>query len=203
MKLKSLSAAIALLSAPAYALDGQILDVDGKAISGAEIKVVGQPVSTTTNEQGNFQLDLDSAAQLHVTAPGFVHKNLPINADQLSEPQRIVLARSIIEQVDVVGLPLHASNLESAIPITVLAGEELRNKQAATLGDSLAGEVGVHTNFHGNVASTPVIRGLSGSRVLITQNSLDVSDVSRVGPDHSVATEVSTAEQVEVLRGPS
>ena len=203
MKLKSLSAAIALLTAPAYALDGQILDIEGKAISGAEIKVVGQSVSTTTDEQGNFQLDLDSTAQLHVTAPGFVHKNLPINADQLSEPQRIVLARSIIEQVDVVGLPLHASNLESAIPITVLAGEELRNKQAATLGDSLAGEVGIHTSFHGNVASTPVIRGLSGSRVLITQNSLDVSDVSRVGPDHSVASEVSTAEQVEVLRGPS
>jgi iron complex outermembrane receptor protein len=38
---------------------------------------------------------------------------------------------------------------------------------------------------------------------LITQNSLDVSDVSRVGPDHSVATETSTAEQVEILRGPA
>ncbi len=53
------------------------------------------------------------------------------------------------------------------------------------------------------MASTPVIRGLSGPRVLIAQNGLDVSDVSRVGPDHSVATEASTAEQIEVLRGPA
>lgn len=203
MKLKSLSAAIALLSAPVYALDGQISDSAGKAIAGASVHVVGQSLSTTTDNEGRFQLDINTAAQLHVTAPGFVHKNISVNAEQLDQSQRIALARSIIEQVDVVGIPLHASTLESAIPITVLAGEELRNKQAATLGDSLAGEVGVHTNFHGNVASTPIIRGLSGPRVLITQNSLDVSDVSRVGPDHSVATEVSTAEQVEVLRGPS
>lgn len=203
MKLKSLSAAIAVLSAPVYALDGHISDSDGKAIAGASVSVVGQSLSATTDTQGRFQLDTDQAVQLHITAPGFVHRNLAIGSDALNTPQRITLARSIIEQIDVVGIPLHASNLESAIPITILVGDELRNKQAATLGDSLAGEVGVHTNFHGNVASTPVIRGLSGPRVLITQNSLDVSDVSRVGPDHSVATEVSTAEQVEVLRGPS
>ena len=57
---------------------------------------------------------------------------------------------------------------------------------------------GVNTNFHGKVASTPIIRGLSGPRVLITQNGLDVSDVSRVGPDHSVASEASTAKKAPV-----
>src|SRR5690349_10181019 len=37
--------------------------------------------------------------------------------------------------------------------------------------------------YFGPVASSPVIRGLSGPRVLITQNGLDAGDVSRVGPD--------------------
>ncbi len=111
--------------------------------------------------------------------------------------------KAAIEQVTVTGFPAHTSVIESALPVSVLSGEELRNQQAATLGDTLARQPGVNTNFHGNVASTPVIRGLSGPRVLITQNSLDVSDVSRVGPDHSVASEVSSAQQVEVLRGPA
>ena len=79
----------------------------------------------------------------------------------------------------------------------------LRRQQAATLGDTLEKLPGVQSNFHGNVASTPIIRGLSGPRVLITQNGLDVSDVSRVGPDHAVASEASTAKQIEVLRGPA
>ena len=198
-----LSLAIAWVSASAYALDGQILDAYGGAVSDAQVRVVGKRISTSTDEQGYFKLDIDTAAELHVSAPGFVHQTIRLETNELENTQRIVLTQSVIEQVDVIGIPLHASNIESAMPIDVLSGEELRRKQAATLGDSLAGEVGVHTNFHGNVASTPIIRGLSGPRVLITQNSLDVSDVSRVGPDHSVAAEVSTAEQVEILRGPA
>lgn len=201
MKFKLLSVAVALSSAYSHAFDGQVVDTDGQAIQGAKVMIPGQRKSATTNEQGAFTLDTENTIELHISAPGYAHKTLMV--DGKAGPQRIVLINSAIEQVDVIGIPLHASNIESAMPVNVLTGEELRNKQAATLGDSLANEVGVHTNFHGNVASTPVIRGLSGPRVLITQNSLDVSDVSRVGPDHSVATEVSTSEQVEVLRGPA
>ncbi len=204
MKLKLLLlAAITWASASAFALEGQVVGINDKAISGALVKVVGKNVSVNTDEQGSFLLDIDTAAELHISAPGFVHQTVRLESSEINNIQRIVLTQSVIEQLDVIGIPLHASNIESAMPINVLSGEELRNKQTATLGDSLAGEVGVHTSFHGNVASTPIIRGLSGPRVLITQNSLDVSDASRVGPDHSVAAEVSTAEQVEILRGPA
>ena len=113
------------------------------------------------------------------------------------------MARSAIEVIDVHATPMHLSVMESATPVSVLSGETLRRQQAATLGDTLEKLPGVQSNFHGNVASTPIIRGLSGPRVLITQNGLDVSDVSRVGPDHAVASEASTAKQIEVLRGPA
>lgn len=204
MRLKLLLlATLTWVSVSAFALEGQIVDINGKAIAGALVKVIGKNVSTRTDEKGSFMLDIAAAWEIHISASGFVHQTHRIEASEIDNIQRIVLTQSVIEQVDVIGIPLHASNIESAMPINVLAGEELRNKQAATLGDSLVGEVGVHTSFHGNVASTPIIRGLSGPRVLITQNSLDVSDVSRVGPDHSVTSEVATAEQVEILRGPA
>lgn len=108
-----------------------------------------------------------------------------------------------LEVIEVVGLPWHASTLESAQPVSVLEGEALARRQASTLGETLSRQVGVHTNYFGPVASSPIIRGLSGPRVLITQNGLDAGDASRVGPDHLVTTEASTAEQIEVLRGPS
>lgn len=108
-----------------------------------------------------------------------------------------------LEVIEVVALPWHASTLESAQPVSVLDGEALARRQSSTLGETLAQEVGVHTNYFGPVASSPIIRGLSGPRVLITQNGLDAGDASRVGPDHLVSTETSTAEQIEVLRGPS
>src|SRR5690606_28756087 len=40
-------------------------------------------------------------------------------------------------------------------------------------------------------------------RVMVTQNGFDAGDASRVGPDHLVATEASTARQIEILRGPA
>ena len=115
----------------------------------------------------------------------------------------VVLPRSVMEVIDVHATPLHTSSIESALPINVLREDELKMKQAATLGETLKNEVGVHSSYYGPVASTPIIRGLDGPRVLITQNGLDVGDASRVGPDHVVATETSTATQIEVLRGPA
>lgn len=201
MKYKLLAAAVALASLPAHALDGSVVDDRGSPIAGATIEIEGSKKFIVSDAQGRFSL-ADDVQEIHITAPGFSHRMVHLD-DQTRATLVIALAKTVIEQVDVIGLPIHASAIESAIPVAVLSGEALRNQQAATLGDTLARVPGVNTNFHGNVASTPVVRGLSGPRVLITQNSLDVSDVSRVGPDHSVASEVSTAQQVEILRGPA
>jgi iron complex outermembrane receptor protein len=115
----------------------------------------------------------------------------------------ISLSATVMEVVDVYATPLHSSSIESALPVSVISGDELRLKQASTLGETLKNEVGVHSSYFGPVASSPIIRGMDGPRVLITQNGLDVGDASRVGPDHAVAADAGTAQQVEVLRGPS
>jgi len=122
---------------------------------------------------------------------------------QSDQPAKQKPANTVIETVNVIGLPWRSSNMESAQPVTVLGGEQLRERQASTLGETLKNEVGVHSNYYGPVASSPIIRGLEGPRVLITQNGLDAGDASRVGPDHAVATEASTARQIEILRGPA
>lgn len=93
--------------------------------------------------------------------------------------------------------------MESALPINVVAGDELKFKQASTLGETLKNEVGVHSTAYGAGSSSPIIRGFDGPRVLISQNGLDAGDVSRVGADHAISSDSSTAEQIEVLRGPA
>ncbi len=186
----------------ANALSGTVSDEDGAPIVGAKIKIVGSKIDVKTDADGKFAFDLEKVDELHIFAPGYSHKILHLHGEH-GNSLDIVLVSSAIEQTDVIGLPLHASTIESAQPITVVAGEELRNIQTSTLGETLKNEVGVHSSYFGPVASSPVIRGLDGPRVLITQNSLDVSDASRVGPDHIVATEASTAKQIEILRGPA
>lgn len=98
---------------------------------------------------------------------------------------------------------LNRTVLESSTPVTIISGEQLDQNQAATLGETLRNVPGVHGSYFGPVASTPIIRGLDGPRIKVVQNGLDASDASRVGPDHQVAAETSTATQIEVLRGPA
>jgi iron complex outermembrane receptor protein len=88
-------------------------------------------------------------------------------------------------------------------PARVLSGNELRDKIDTTLGGTLEREPGVSASSFGAGASRPVIRGLEGPRVKILQNGMAVSDVSSLSNDHAVATEASSARQIEILRGPA
>ncbi|TMO58317.1 TonB-dependent receptor, partial [Pseudoalteromonas phenolica] len=200
-----LSAALPF-SAIANQVSGTVLDKNNQPVANAKVSIMGSLKAVETNSKGEFVLSgiKPGKVELHAAASGFAHFNSIYDLTELGlKDIKVSLTPSAIEVIDVVASPFHASNMESATPVSVLSGDALRNQQSATLGDSLAKEVGVHTNFHAGVASTPIIRGLSGPRVLITQNGLDVSDASRVGPDHSVSSEASTAEQIEVLRGPA
>lgn len=202
MKYTLLAAAIAAISSNAYALTGKVVDERGAAVIGAKIEVVGSNALYQTDEYGQFNIPEDSVDEIHVEAIGFNHRVLHLHGAHTGS-LTVTLMRGVLEIMEVIGIPIHASKIESAQPVSVLAGDMLRKKQASTLGETLKNEVGVQSNYYGGVSSSPIIRGLDGPRVLITQNSLDVSDASRVGPDHVVATEASTAEQIEILRGPA
>ncbi|MDO6694618.1 TonB-dependent receptor [Aliiglaciecola sp. 3_MG-2023] len=205
-RIVALVSALIPASLMAQSIEGVVKNSEGNAVKGALITVEGTSAKTLTNSDGRFVFnDLKAGLnELHISASGFAHlyQDIVLTEDGV-EALALTLIRSPIEVIDIVGTPIHMSVMESASPVSVLSGETLRRQQASTLGDTLEKLPGVQSNFHGNVASTPIIRGLSGPRVLIAQNGLDVSDVSRVGPDHSVATEASTSQQIEVLRGPA
>ncbi len=197
------SSALFSTAAMAQQISGKVLDSQGQPIINATVKIIGQNNQVTTNQSGVFIVNIDDkGGELHIFAPSFVHKNVMVSAANNGDLE-VKLEKAAIEIIDVVASPFHNSNIESAMPATVLSGDNLRMSQTSTLGDTLKNEIGVHSNFHGGVASTPIIRGLDGPRVLIAQNGLDAGDASRVGPDHSVSAEATTSERIEVLRGPA
>ncbi|MGK5025406.1 TonB-dependent receptor domain-containing protein [Janthinobacterium sp. RB2R34] len=92
---------------------------------------------------------------------------------------------------------------DMSTPVTVLEGDELVRAREATLGETLAGQPGIHSSHFGAGASRPIIRGMDGPRVKVLSDGAEVQDASTISPDHAVASEPMLAEQVEVLRGPS
>jgi iron complex outermembrane recepter protein len=109
-----------------------------------------------------------------------------------------------VQSVTVIGVPLSkVERMQLLVPATVVSGNDLRNKTASSLGDTLSGELGVSSSGFGTAASRPVIRGLEGPRVKILQNGMEVADVSSLSNDHAVGSDGSTAQQIEILRGPA
>lgn len=193
-------------TALAQQISGKVVDHQGKAVVSAVVNINGTGHITTTNEQGTFTFSSLKAGsiELHASATNYTHNNQHIILKESDISGVVIkLSPSVMEVLDVYATPLHSSTIESALPVNVISGDDLKLKQTSTLGETLKNEVGVHSSFYGSVASSPIIRGLDGPRVLITQNGLDAGDASRVGADHAVSTETSTATQIEVLRGPA
>lgn len=88
-------------------------------------------------------------------------------------------------------------------PVTVIAGDELNQKRASTLGETLDGLPGVHNADFGQGVGRPVVRGLQGSRVQVLEDGLSTSDISGEGADHAIGLDTGRADQIEVFRGPA
>lgn len=99
--------------------------------------------------------------------------------------------------------PLYTDEASVVQPASVLRGDDLRRRQASSLGDTLDREPGVQSGGMGPGASRPVIRGQDAPRVRVLDNGLGSMDVSTISPDHQSAVETLGATQVEILRGPA
>jgi len=121
----------------------------------------------------------------------------------------IAIADNQIPAIEIPSLIVTADPLgarspdELIIPVTVLTGEELDQRRAGTLGETLDGLPGVSNSDFGPGVGRPVVRGLQGSRVQILDDGLKTADVSGEGGDHTIAIDSMRAEQIEVIRGPA
>ena len=86
---------------------------------------------------------------------------------------------------------------------TALDREDIVERLATTLGDTLDSEPGVSTTFFGQGASRPVLRGLGAERVQVLTNGIGVIDASAASQDHQVAADGIDAQKIEILRGPA
>jgi len=99
--------------------------------------------------------------------------------------------------------PLERSIDEAITGQSILTGDELQDRLASTIGETLKLEPGVSSTSFGAGASRPIIRGQGGDRVRVLTNGVGSIDASSASPDHAVAVEPAQAERIEVLRGAS
>ena len=87
-------------------------------------------------------------------------------------------------------------------PDVVFSGSKLRHNLGRTIGETVDYEPGIAQRSMGPAPSRPVLRGLSGNRLLVLEEGARTGDLSATSSDHAVAIEPMTAERIEIIRGP-
>lgn len=87
-------------------------------------------------------------------------------------------------------------------PTSVIGDAELDRRIQATLGQTVQAQPGVTSSSVGPTTARPVIRGLSGDRIVLLEDGQRPGDMSSFSGDHAVAIEPITAKQIEIVRGP-
>lgn len=90
----------------------------------------------------------------------------------------------------------------SPLPASALGGDALRRAQGVSLAHVLESLAGVRTLSTGAQIGKPVIRGLTGSRVLVLENGSRLEDYSWSDED-GPSVETGFVRRVELIRGPA
>ncbi|WP_196137836.1 TonB-dependent receptor [Aliikangiella sp. G2MR2-5] len=193
------------LSTPAKVIQGVIKNASGEPMKRVEVKVRGELVSAVTNENGEFSLDLPLGIHILDVEGGskaHFHQQVEVNEGN-NELVELTLEDEPTHKIVVTANPLEHTSLDMATPTIVMSGEELVMKRATTLGEILQSQPGLSLSSFGPAVARPVIRGLGGARVQITNNQMIVQDASTTSADHDVGVEPLLAEQIEVVKGPA
>jgi iron complex outermembrane receptor protein len=98
---------------------------------------------------------------------------------------------------------IERSETDKAQSVTILNENNLKERAAPTLGDTLSNEPGVAGSGFAPGASRPVIRGQADNRVRVLNNGTEVFDVSNLSPDHAPSVSALLSQSIEVVRGPA
>ncbi|MBD3169657.1 MAG: TonB-dependent receptor [candidate division Zixibacteria bacterium] len=107
-----------------------------------------------------------------------------------------------VDPVIVVGYQPRSKFEELGEKSSTLKGTELQQELGLTLASTLKDETGLAMRSMGPAPARPVIRGLGGDRVVISEDGRKTVDLSSTSPDHAVTIEPFSVEKIEVIRGP-
>lgn len=109
----------------------------------------------------------------------------------------------ILDRMVVTATPFARDQAELTSATGILSGTALLVQRQASLGETLAGQVGLSATGFSAGASRPIVRGLGGERIRILQNGIGTIDASGVSPDHAVSGEPFLVKSIEIVRGPA
>ena len=192
---------------PLYSLEGEVVEkLRHVQLDTVTVRVKGLEESVLTDASGRFKFDAVPEGQqtLQFLKVGYQRFEQVVNVNASTPYLKIELAALPFQlnTIKVYGSNRYLSQFEETTDLA-LDEEELQRRLGMTLANTLANETGVSQRTMGRAIARPVIRGLGGDRLLILENGERTGDKSASSADHAVSIDPTTAEGVEITRGPA
>jgi iron complex outermembrane recepter protein len=186
-----------------------VVDRDsGQPVVAAHVRVAGLRRTDFTHEDGGFRIPRVPAGRHTLVVERIGYATTEEEVEVLDGGVADVEIRLDRSAIQLPGMVVTATGREQRAdqvyrPTGVLSGGDLQRALSSSLAETLKGEPGLALQRFGPAPAQPVIRGMSGDRVLVLEDGHRTGDLSHTAPDHAVGIDPITAERIEVVRGPA
>ncbi len=184
---------------------GTVLDKkDNQPIPYAQVYFVDLKTGTTTDENGIFKIEHfnQKNIQIQITFVGYKILDEIVNLDTTKE-KTFYLEQSHIELKEIVLLaPTGKLQGENIVSVEHEKIKKLQQTAPLTLAEAISNIPGVEQNTTGAGIGKPVIRGLSGNRIVTYAQGIRIEN-QQWGDEHGLGIGEVGIESVEVIKGPA
>ncbi|HEX9394825.1 MAG TPA: TonB-dependent receptor [Gemmatimonadales bacterium] len=199
----ALLALLTLLGSPADTLRGRVTDTTGAPLPGVGVSIAELDRGARSDASGAFAFAHVPPGRYTVVARmvGFAPRTASVTVPEAA-PLVLALRPAAFELPAVVVTATRSPSDPLASPLaTSTLGAERPAKQDISLAHALASVPGVRVVSTGGEMGKPMIRGLTGSRVLTLDAGNRLEDYSWSDED-GPSVDAAFADRVEVIRGP-
>lgn len=187
---------------------GVVRDSSGTPLANVQVIVAEARRTITTDSEGKFAIRGLVAGEYHLTTlfvgyrPGHAVVVVPESGPDVAVTITMLASPLRLHAVSVTASPT-ATDPERVAQATVeVSGLALQRSLSGNIAQTLGQEPGVAVRFNG-AATMPVIRGLTGDRVLVLHDGDRTADLSSSAADHATTIDPLSASRIEVVRGPA
>ncbi len=191
---------IPLLAQDAYLLSGRVADQKNVPIPGVNVIIANTNNGTSTDFDGEFQIQVKSDDVLQISYLGYVAQNIIITNQKRLD---IVLLEdsTVLDEIVVVGYGTQRKSLLTGA-ISKVVNEDLDQIAVSRVDEALIGQVsGVNIrNSEGEAGSAPTIRIRGVGSISSNNGPLVVVDGAVVDSDFLTNIDMNNVESFEVLK---
>ncbi len=186
-------------------ISGKVTDSKNNPLFKVEVYAPEIHKGTITNEEGSYILNNIPKGKIKITFLYLGYKSVSkiIDLSSKNKTLNIQLEENSFEMDEIiVSTPFNKLQSENVMKVERLTTKSIQKMGATTLSEGITNIAGVSQISTGSSIGKPVIRGLSGNRVLVYTQGIRLEN-QQFGGEHGLGINDAGISSIEVIKGPA